>query len=464
MFMCKQKYTFTQFLIRFMRKIRSFIREMVKSEFYRNIAGLFTGIFAARLIPAFFSLVIARLYAPDDFGIFVLFLSIASLLSIVTTGGYERAILLAGSLKEKQHLFRFSMKSNFVINSIMLAGIAGFILTTGRKEAAEIFLLSSIPVFAFFFGGLQLIRNILISNRQFKKLSVLEITRAVITGVLQTLFFIIPGTGLFLGILLAQMATFLIYFYNLPETRETGLGRFRNRELALARRYVDFPKFSVPGELFNYISSQLPVFMIKPFFGATTLGLYSFSHRYLGIPVQLTSISIGSVYVEKAQSLKNRSSELSNLTFGLLKRQFILAIVPFTILALWGNSIFSFIFGVQWEYSGTIAQLIAPWLFTVFIGSPLSNILIVREKQKISMYFNIAMLIFRAIALAVGALVFKDITIAIALYSLVGFVSFILLTGYSLRLAHVGLLKATWFAVKVAGMVILPLLILKLWL
>lgn len=447
-----------------MQKFSNYIREMVNNEFYRNIAGLFSGIFAARLIPALFALVIARLYAPADFGIFMLFLSIASLLSILTTGGYERALLLATNFNEKQHIFRFSLKINLLLSSIILAGIILFVIIHGKLDVAHCIMLILIPVFAFFFGGLQLIRNILISNKLFRKLSALEVLRALATGGLQTMFFVVPGTGLFLGIVLAQIVTFSYFFFRLPETRKFKLEAYHKRELVLARRFVNFPKFSVPSELFNYLSSQLPVFMVKPFFGSTMLGLYSFSHRYLSIPVQLTSISIGSVFVQKAQSLKKLPEELSRLTYELFRKQFILALIPFAVLALWGNLIFRLVFGAEWEFSGTLGQLIAPWLFAVFIGSPLANMLIVMEKQKISMIFNITMLAFRAISLAIGGLILKDIKLTIALYSLVGFVFFTLLTIYSLRLAHVKLTKAFWFSLRTFLIVVVPLIILKLWL
>ena len=445
------------------QQISNYIREMVNSEFYRNIAGLFSGIFAARLIPALFALVIARLYSPEDFGVFVLFLSIASLLSIFTTGSYERALLLGDNLQEKQHIFRFSLKNNLIINGIIISGIILYIFLFDKSDIESGIMLLLIPVFAFFFGGLQLIRNILISNKLFRKLWVLEVIRALATGIMQTLFFVIPETGLFLGIVMAQIVTFVFFFSKLPETQEFRLGAYQKRELVLARRYVNFPKYSVPSEFFNYLSSQLPVFMIKPFFGSIMLGLYSFSHRYLSIPVQLTSISIGSVYVQKAQSLKKLPKELALLTFELFRKQFLLAIIPFTVLALWGNSIFSLAFGSEWAFSGTLGQLISPWLFVVFIGSPLANILVVMEKQKISMIFNIVMLFFRALALTIGGIILKDIALAIALYSLVGFVFFSLLTVYSLRLARVNLAKAFWFSFKTILIVVLPLILIKLW-
>jgi O-antigen/teichoic acid export membrane protein len=447
-----------------MQKIRDYFSEMASSEFYRNIAGLFSGIFAARLIPAGFALIIARIYSPENFGTFVLFLSIASLVSILVTGGYERAILLAGTLEKKQHLFRFSLKSNLIANSLLLSGIIIYLLLTGKFSGSNTAMIILIPVFAFFFGGLQLIRNILISNKLFRKLSELEIIRASATGILQSLLFIFPGTGLFIGIVVAQALTYLYYAKRLPEVSSFRFLKYSSRELALARRYKNFPKYSVPSEMLNYFSSQLAVFLIKPFFGGTMLGLYSFSHRYISIPVQLTSISIGTVYVQKAQSLKKEPSELAGLTYGLFRKQFLLAVVPFTILALWGNGIFRFIFGAEWEYSGTLAQLTAPWLFAVFIGSPLANILIVMEKQRISLIFNILMLIFRALALVVGGLILKDVILAVALYSFTGLFFFSLLTVYSLHLASVNLGRAFRFSAIALTAVLLPLLILKLWL
>jgi O-antigen/teichoic acid export membrane protein len=216
--------------------------------------------------------------------------------------------------------------------------------------------------------------------------------------------------------------------------------------------------------MFNFLSSQLPVFMIKPFFGEMMLGLYSFSHRYLSIPVQLTSISIGSVYVQKAQSLKDDPSALSALTADLFRKQFRLAVIPFTVLTLWGEEIFTLLFGIEWAFSGQLAQIMAPWLFAVYIGSPLATILVVREKQRISMIYNITLLAARALALLAGGLWLKDISLTIGLFSAIGFLFFTGLTLYSFRLANVKWSPAFRFVIIQLLIMAVPLILLKLWL
>jgi O-antigen/teichoic acid export membrane protein len=418
----------------------------------------------ARLFPAIFALIIVRIYSPDNFGIFVLYLTIASVLSIISTGKYENAIILAESAEEKRHIFWLSQKLNIWVNTVALIVLLLYIFIAGFIEQSTIYMLLLIPVYSFFFAAVQLVRNIFISKKQFGKLSVLEILRSVLTGIFQCSLFILPETGLFIGAAFAQLVTYIWYSRKLYETRWVGTLKFTGDELTQGKRYIDFLKFSVASEVFNFLSSQLPVFMIKPFFGTTMLGLYSFPNRYLSIPVQLVSTSISRVYVQKAQSLKNNIGELSELTLSLFKKQFLSGIIPFTILALWGQPLFRIIFGTEWEYSGFLAQLISPWLFLVMLGSPLSSIMIVMEKQKISMLFNVVLLIFRIISLLVGGLIFKDIEWAIGLYSLTGFIFFAWLCIYALGLAGVKIRTAALFSAKVAFIVIGLLLLLKLWL
>lgn len=445
-----------------MPRIQNIFSGIVKSEFYRNIISLFSGMFVARFVPFLFALAIARLYAPEAFGSFVLYLTIASVLSILSTGQYERAIILVDTEEEKKLIGSFAQKINSAVNILALLVIIGIILfcQPSKEQSLQMLL---IPLYSFFFSAIQLIRNIYISKKQFNQLSLLEISRALITGILQCAFFIFPATGLFTAAVLAQFLIFVVFSLKIKEASLFIVGKFSHNESLLAKRYIKFPRFSIASEVLNFLSSQLPVLIFKPMFGEKMLGLYSFSHRYISVPVQLLSVSISSVYIQNANSLVNKKKELSELTFSLFKRQVLIGIIPFTVLGFWGEYIFSFVFGSEWAFSGYLAQIIAPWLFLVMLGSPLSAIMIVREKQNISMWYNILLLICRAVVLLVGGLIFKDVVTTVALYSAVGFVFFVLLTGYCLLLANVSLLKVLVFLIK-ASVLILPFVAIKIWL
>ncbi len=65
-----------------------------KSEFSRNVLTLMTSTTIAQAIPLAISPILTRLYTPSDFGIFALYMSISSIISVVVTGRYELAIML----------------------------------------------------------------------------------------------------------------------------------------------------------------------------------------------------------------------------------------------------------------------------------------------------------------------------------------------------------------------------------
>ncbi|WP_319499763.1 oligosaccharide flippase family protein [uncultured Draconibacterium sp.] len=446
----------------FSSHFRNRLQRFNQSEFYRNIASLFTGMVLARAVPFVFALAIARLYAPEQFGDFVLYLTIASVLSIISTGKYEKAIILVETSDERKLIGSFAQKINAGVNLVALA-IVGLIILVWQPGTSQKLHFLLLPFYSFFFSAIQLIRNIYIAKKQFNRLSVLEITRAVLTGVLQCAFFLFPATGLFLGAVVAQLFTFIVFSFRVDEASLFRLGKFNSEEKALAQRYIKFPKFSIVSEVMNFISSQLPVFLFKPFFGDKMLGLYSFSHRYISVPVQLLSISISSVYIQNAKTLEQTPTRLKELTYSLFRKQVLLGIIPFAVLGFWGQQIFTILFGAEWAFSGYLAQFIAPWLYFVMLGSPLSAILIVKEKQNVSMWYNIFLLIARIASLLVGGLILKDVVITVILYSLSGVVFFAFLTIYSLFLAGVNLKQAGIYFLKMI-LLIIPIALLKIWL
>jgi O-antigen/teichoic acid export membrane protein len=65
-----------------------------KSEFTRNVLTLMTGTTIAQVIPIAISPILTRLYSPEDFGEFALFIAIASIFGFIANGRYEMALML----------------------------------------------------------------------------------------------------------------------------------------------------------------------------------------------------------------------------------------------------------------------------------------------------------------------------------------------------------------------------------
>ena len=112
---------------------------------------------------------------------------------------------------------------------------------------------------------------------------------------------------------------------------------------------------------------------------------------------------------------------------------------------MFGDVIVPFVFGAEWITSGEYVQILTPWLFLVFITSPISKLFLVLEKQKESLYFNILLFILRLTSLFIGGVMFKDAKMAIILFGLSGFVFWFFFSGYVLKLAAVPIWRAFRF-------------------
>ena len=65
-----------------------------KSELRRNFLILSSGTALSEIIPVLASPILTRLYTPEEFGVFMFYFTIAGVLSSVSMGKYETAIVL----------------------------------------------------------------------------------------------------------------------------------------------------------------------------------------------------------------------------------------------------------------------------------------------------------------------------------------------------------------------------------
>ena len=80
-----------------------------KSEFSRNVLTLMTGTTIAQAIPITISPILTRIYTPEDFGVFALFVAIVGFIAVIASGRYEQAIMLPKYDKYAINIFTLSL-------------------------------------------------------------------------------------------------------------------------------------------------------------------------------------------------------------------------------------------------------------------------------------------------------------------------------------------------------------------
>jgi O-antigen/teichoic acid export membrane protein len=212
-----------------------------------------------------------------------------------------------------------------------------------------------------------------------------------------------------------------------------------------AKRYIHFPKFNIISGLLEKASGQAPIFFLSSFFGTSVSGFFSLSQRIIAAPGSLIGASAGDVFRQEASIEFKKTGNCRETFLNLLKMLIIIAIIPFTVLIVFAPFLFSFIFGSEWRIAGEYAQIMTFMFFLSFIVSPLSNMFIIAEKQKIDLIIQIFLFILVSVSFIIGYNLFKHPKVAIILYSVTYCVKYCLELYLSFRFSC-GLKKTSFTA------------------
>jgi O-antigen/teichoic acid export membrane protein len=414
-----------------MRQMQN-ISELLKRDYTRNFFKLFSSLLFAQGLSFALSPLLSRLYTPEEFGLVALYTAIGGLIGMVATGKYEQAIMLPAKNEEAAALISLvlllTLGFSILYAVLLLLFHHNFVAMTSAKQIS--FWLWFLPFTVLLHGVFQSFNYISNRLKLFGAMANATIVQYVVLNFSRIAIGIsrYSWNGLIIAQLLSPMfASGFIVLKVLPKVRSF----FKPVTLSLIReqgkKYSQYPTYNLVQSLTNNLASSLPVFMFTGGFSAQTAGLYAFGYTFVFKPLSLFSQStlqvLSQKIIEDHHNQKDVYPGLHSLAFQLFK----LGIVPFTILGVFAPVIFSFIFSPEWEESGRMIQILMPWLFMVFITSPMSFIPELFFQQKKAMIIDIISVIMKFGALYTG-IHFQDINLALALFSLSGF----LIVTYSL--------------------------------
>lgn len=368
-----------------------------QSEFTRNVLTLMTGTMVAQAIPIAISPILTRIYTPEDFGLFALFFALLSIFSVVMNARYENAIMLPKKDEDAINVFALAFLINIIISLFLLLIVLFFndSITNMLGDKRISIWLYFIPIALFFVGLFNILSLFNNRKKNYKDIAQSLWLKSLIMAIIQLgIGFIKQGAvGLISGQIISQFFANLKLSKNIYRDKSLIASIKRIKIIALARKYKDFPKFSLPSALANVLSGHLANILISSFFSVATLGFYSLVQRVLGIPSALIGKSIGQVYYEEGVKEKNRTGESSKVFMATLKKLLMVGIPSFLLLFFTVETLFVLVFGEEWRVAGEYAKLAVPMFFFRFIGATLSSTYDMFGFLKIELIWQILLLV-----------------------------------------------------------------------
>lgn len=357
-----------------------------KSEFSRNVVTLMTGTTIAQAIPIAISPILTRIYTPEDFGVFALYIGIVNFIAVVATARYEMAIVLPKSEKEAINILALSILITlsivFVITFIILF-LKKFILNSlNANDLGNIIYLVPLSILL---AGLAQSFNYW-SNRKeyFKNMSNAQISQSISIGIFQPLFKLIGiNSGLILGNMVGRFVSVFILIHKFIKNDKIAM-QYIKKEVMIEQmiKYKDFPLVNSFHAFSDILRSSGSVMLISSFFGSAILGFYTLSLRVLQVPIGIIGSALGQVLYKKFSSLHNDNQPLYPYVKVVIIKLLFVALPTFGILFFIAPDLFAFVFGEKWRIAGEYSQILIPYLFMNFLISPISSIPIVLQRQK----------------------------------------------------------------------------------
>lgn len=399
-----------------------------KSEFSKNVLTLMTGTTIAQAIPIAISPILTRIYTPQDFGVFALFVAISVIFGSIANGRYELAIMLPKKDEDAINIFALGFIITVAMSLLLLILVIAFhdyFLSLLNNEEIGAWLYF-VPITVFFTGFWNILNYFNNRKKQYKDIAKAIIIKSIILAVVQlSIGFIKQGAaGLISGQILSQMFANMQLLKNILKDKFLLSKISRLKVIALAKRYKDFPKYSMWAILANALSQNLTNILISSFYSIATLGFYSLVQRVLGVPSSLIGSSIGQVFFQQATKEKHQTGKAVKTFNATVKKLIIIGLPAFGILFFIVEDLFAFVFSEEWKIAGTYSKILIPLFFIRFVSSTLSGILIVFEKQKNELIINI-FLISTSMIMILFFKNFMDFLYYFSIYMSVNYLAFL---------------------------------------
>lgn len=367
------------------------------SEFSKNVITLIAGVSVAQLIPIIITPLLTQFFSPEQFGTYGLYVSIYTILGIISCGKYDIAIMLPKKKIDSINIVAicFTIASIFsLLTLLILFLIKDLLFDLTRSELFKTYYWI-IPLSILLYAFNQTILVWYNRNKQYNYISennLLKSSSNSLTTII--LGFKNISTGLIIGNILSLLITSLFNFFDLIKSVDFSLINKKNMRSNFFT-YIKFLKYSTTSNLFNSLTSLGMTPLIVLFFGVKTAGLYFLAEKLIAIPISLITSSIAQVYFQKATTLFNSNKKnLLDLTIKVQKQLFLILAPLLFLISIFGENLF-YILGENWSSAGKMIKYFSIYILFKNIYSPISTLGDILGKQKLLLIFNISLFLFQ---------------------------------------------------------------------
>ena len=268
--------------------IISKVKDLLKSNTsLKHITMIAGGTTLAQLVNILATPVISRIYSPEDFGVAAVFMSVVSILSVISALRYELAIPLPKTERyaDAAVLISFLIQIIFVLILTIIVYLASdnFMYKARLEVLIPYKIFISVGVLGTGIYGM--LTQWAIRRQCFNviaKTKITQITAGIITKIVLGVLRISP-LGLILGDIVSKMGGLGSLLIGILKERSLPKWNFQDIK-RVAIRYKNFPLFDIWTAIFNVAGYQLIPYLSLIYYDSRTTGYFAMANNLLMLP------------------------------------------------------------------------------------------------------------------------------------------------------------------------------------
>lgn len=379
------------------RRVFSYIQ---RTEIIKNASILVSGTLFAQAIPILLQPFLRRYFDPAEFGFYSVYVSIIGILLVISSLRFEQAIVLPQKDSDAISLVNISVIISVVFNLFILSFIIIFnnqLLQLLSLPNSRKYILYLIPLGTFLLSIFQIFNFWLIRKKRFKAISLNKLSRRSVEGVSQSIFALTGKSGgLIFGDIAGQLANGIVSVF---QSLKSGysIAKISSGDLKrLLKRYIDFPKYSLVPALMSTVCFMLPVVFINRYYSAEYAGYFDLTKLILSVPLALIASSFSSVVLNKTSECYREKKGYFKEIKPLIGIVVLISAIELVVILFWSESLFTFIFGSKWKFSGSLAKILVFPFALNFLTSSFTSLFVALNKivwQSIWQIFYFALIL-----------------------------------------------------------------------
>lgn len=336
-------------------------------------------------------MIVARLLAPEDFGLMAIVVSVTAFMQVFTDLGVSTAIIHYQDVSESElsSLYWLNLLAG-VILMLLLAAVSPWIGKLIFHESALVPVLALISVNFVFLAAGQQLRATAEKALRFAVLARVEILAAVggsLTAVVWAWYS--PSVyALVAGVLVNGFLQALLLWL-LASDGWRPVFRVHLRE---ARRFLKFGVYLIGSDFVNSLNRQADILVGGRFFPASILGTYSLPRNLALNIASVTNPIITRVGLPVMAKTQEDKAFLKSVYLKTMRMTASVNFPIYLVIAAFSSDVVRVVFGAKWLSSAPLLVLLAMWGMFRSCGNPAGSLLYAVGKANLAFWWNVAQL------------------------------------------------------------------------